>query len=202
MHTERDFQLSQALRALPARLADPCRLGDVLQALGDHAAALVLLAFSIPAIVPSPGIPAGAIFGTALAFIGLQMCLGRPRLRLPRPLARLSVGRARLERLVERIAPRLERVERRLKARAVALATPGAVRALGLVVFLMAVLIALPIPFGNTLPGLAILALALGLAQRDGLAIAAGLGLSLLACVACVALGLGGWELISRMFGA
>lgn len=201
MQTERDLHLSQALRALPARLADPCRLDDLLLALGDRAAALVLLAFSIPAIVPSPGIPAGALFGTALAFIGLQMCLGSPRLRLPRVLARLSVGRARLERMVERVAPRLERVERRLKARAVALATPGAVRALGAVVFLMAVLIALPIPFGNTLPGLAILALALGLAQRDGVAIAAGLGLALLACAVCAALALGGLELISRALG-
>ncbi|WP_066342502.1 exopolysaccharide biosynthesis protein [Azohydromonas lata] len=202
MNFDPETNLSQTLRALPARLNDQCRLGDVLLALGDRAAALILLVFSIPAIVPSPGIPAGAIFGSALAFIGLQMTLGRSHLRLPPGFARLRVGRERLERMVERFAPHLERIEGRLKAKAVSLAAPQAVRGLGLVVLIMAVLIALPIPFGNTLPGLAILALAMGLAQRDGLAIAGGLGIALVAGVVSVALIGGSWHLVSRTLGA
>ena len=82
------------------------------------------------------------------------------------------------------------------------LAAPQAVRGLGLVVLIMAVLIALPIPFGNTLPGLAILALALGLAQRDGLAIAGGLGIALVAGMVSMALIGGSWHLVSRTLGA
>ncbi|WP_374694418.1 exopolysaccharide biosynthesis protein [Halomonas sp. SpR1] len=59
--------------------------------------------------------------------------------------------------------------------------TPLAIRSIGIVIFIMAVLIALPVSFGNTLPGLAVLILSLGLAQRDGIAVAAGLGLALVA---------------------
>lgn len=202
MHSERETRLSQILRTLPTRLSDPCRVGDLLRALGDHAAALILLVFSIPAIVPTPGIPAGTVFGTALALIGLQMTLGSRHLQLPPGIARLHVGRARLERMVERMAPRVERMEKRLKARAVSLAAPLAVRGLGLVVLVMAVLIALPIPFGNTLPGLTIFTLALGLSQRDGLVIAAGLGLSLASAVVSAMLIVGSWELLTRAIGA
>ncbi len=44
---------------------------------------------------------------------------------------------------------------------------------IGIVIFLMAVIIALPIPFGNTLPGITVLIIALALAQRDDLALSA-----------------------------
>ncbi len=44
----------------------------------------------------------------------------------------------------------------------------------GLVCVLMAVVMALPIPFGDTLPGLALVLFALGMMQRDGLAVLLG----------------------------
>ena len=69
------------------------------------------------------------------------------------------------------------------------------------IVFIMAVLIALPIPFGNVLPGLAVLAIALGLAQRDDVAVLAGLVLAVLSVLTSVALIYGGWALISGWLG-
>jgi hypothetical protein len=77
---------------------------------------------------------------------------------------------------------------------------PGlrAVRPLGIVVLIMAVLVALPIPFGNLVPGLAVFLIALGLAQRDGAAVAAGLSLALLACVVSAGLLYGGWWLFAE----
>ena len=68
---------------------------------------------------------------------------------------------------------------------------------LGLVIFAMAILIALPIPFGNMLPGIAVLITALGIAQRDSLAIGAGLLVAILAVAMSAALLVGGWALIA-----
>src|SRR3546814_11677546 len=51
-------------------------------------------------------------------------------------------------------------------------------RVLGIVCLALAVIITLPIPFANMLPGLAVTALALGLIERDGLAVLIGLALS------------------------
>lgn len=65
---------------------------------------------------------------------------------------------------------------------------PLAIRLLGLVVLLNAVLIILPIPLGNILPAMAVMSVALGLIARDGMAVAAGLGLSATAVAASAAL--------------
>ncbi|WP_417339050.1 exopolysaccharide biosynthesis protein [Halomonas kashgarensis] len=167
-----------------------------MRVLEERAIALILLLFAIPAIVPTPGVPAGMVFGTALAFIGLQMALGTKRIRLPPGVARLRIGREQLERILRKAAPHIERLERRLGERLEKLVSPIAIRWIGLVVLIMALLIALPIPFGNTLPGLAVLVLALGLAQRDGIAVVAGLGLALVAAIVSTALIGGSWWLI------
>jgi hypothetical protein len=151
--------------------------------------------------VPTPRIPIGALFGWALAFVGLQMVLGSQQLRLPGRLARLRIGQGQLERMVGRAAPHLERIERWLQMRVVGLSAPRAVRALGAVVFAMGVLIVLPIPFGNTLPALAVFALALGLAQRDGIAVVVGLALAAIATATSAALIGGSWWLVERYLG-
>ena len=66
----------------------------------------------------------------------------------------------------------------------------------------MAVLIALPIPFGNMLPGIAVFLIALGLAQRDGGAVAAGLVFAVPACAFSGSVLVGGWWLIGGLTGS
>jgi hypothetical protein len=57
----------------------------------------------------------------------------------------------------------------------------------------MAVLIVLPIPFGNVLPALALVLFGLGLAFRDGIAVVAGMITALLGAAFCVGMGLAMW---------
>jgi hypothetical protein len=199
---DQDMSLAASLRMLPARLpGERLTVGDILVALGDRGTAVILLIFSIPAILPTPGVPAGAIFGTALTLFALQMMAGAEGLRLPHRIARLNIRRHHLERLVSRAAPRLDRLERRVRPRWPALIGSGTPRPLGIVICLMAILIALPIPFGNTVPGLAIFLIALGMGQRDGAAVALGLGFALLACAVSVLLLAGGWWLVEVLLG-
>jgi hypothetical protein len=56
-------------------------------------------------------------------------------------------------------------------------------RLTGAVCLLLALIITLPIPFGHMIPGAAISLLALGLIEHDGLAMALGLIVSLLALI-------------------
>lgn len=58
-----------------------------------------------------------------------------------------------------------------------------ALRVVGASVMLNAFIVFLPIPFGNTLPALANIVLALGLLFRDGLAIVAGLAITMASLV-------------------
>lgn len=82
----------------------------------------------------------------------------------------------------------IQRLERLTRPRLGALIRPSVVRLLGLVVLLNAVLIILPIPLGNTLPAVAVMTMALGLIARDGVAVAAGLVLSVGALAGSAAL--------------
>ncbi|UBR51795.1 exopolysaccharide biosynthesis protein [Halomonas sp. FeN2] len=181
--------LASALRVLPDRLpAGRPTLNDILSALGDRGLGLVLLIFSIPAIIPTPGIPAGMIFGSALALLGGQMVVGAQRVRLPSFIAQRRIGQEVLRQVFQRATPLIDKLERRLSIRLAGLMSPLAMRVIGGVIVVMALLIALPIPFGNTLPGLAILALSLGLARQDGIAVLVGMSLAVLASGVSVAL--------------
>ncbi|XUY26008.1 exopolysaccharide biosynthesis protein [Agrobacterium sp. rho-8.1] len=193
--------MAAALRRLPDGLPEKITLEGLLDKLGDQAIAFVLVVFAIPAIVPTPGIPAGMIFGTALAILSLQIIFGARRLVLPRFLGRLSVSRSIIQMTADKAAPRLATLEALLRPRGHVLSRYMGHVSIGIVIFLMAVLIALPIPFGNMLPGLAVLVIALGLAQRDDMAVLTGLLLAILSVLTSGAIIYGGWTLISGWFG-
>ena len=193
--------MAAALKKLPLGLPDRVSLDKLLDQLGDKAIAFVLLVFAIPAIVPTPGIPAGMIFGTALAILSLQIMFRARRLVLPGFIGRLSVSRSIIELTANKAAPRLEKLERLLKPRGHMLARFAGPVFIGIVIFLMAVLIALPIPFGNTLPGITVLVIALALAQRDDLALLGGLVLAVLSVLFSVGIVYGGWALIAPWLG-
>ncbi len=193
--------MAALLKGLPDELPENVTLAGLLDKLGDKAIAFVLLVFAIPAIIPTPGIPAGMIFGTALAILSLQIIFGSRRLILPGFLGRLSVSRSIIQMTADKAAPRLAKLEALLRPRGHVLSKYLGHVAIGIVIFLMAVLIALPIPFGNMLPGLAVLAIALGLAQRDDVAVLVGLLLAILSVLTSFAIIYGGWALISGWLG-
>jgi hypothetical protein len=72
--------------------------------------------------------------------------------------------------LTGKLAPYLQRIERRLRPRLTFMYNRVADRLMGAVCFLLAIIVFLPIPFGNMLPSLAIAAFAIGAAERDGVA--------------------------------
>lgn len=202
MRCEVERGLAPLLLGLPEQFAaEPPTLGRLLSVLGEKATALVLLVFSIPAIIPTPGLPAGMVFGTALALLSIQLVIGAERFLLPARLSRVKVPQALLQAMAVRLGPKLAWLETWLRPRWPVFSGPVSLRLLGAIIFVMSVLIALPIPFGNVLPGLSIFFIALGLAQRDGVAVAGGLLLAAAALAFTGFIFLGGWWLISDWMG-
>jgi hypothetical protein len=148
-------------------------VGDLLEALGDRALAALLFVFAVPNVLPVPP-GTSTILGAPLVFLAAQLAFGR-RPWLPALIARRTMTRADFAALVRRIGPSLERAERLLRPRAMGLALPPMEYLVGLVCLLLAVVLVLPVPLGNMLPALAISLLALGILERDGLWILAGL---------------------------
>jgi len=96
--------------------------------------------------------------------------IGRPTLWLPKALMKRSMRRAEFQTMTVRLRPHLKRLERHLRPRLQFLYGPIADRFIGAVCVLLAVIVFLPIPFGNMLPSFAIAAFGFGLLERDGLA--------------------------------
>ncbi len=154
------------------------KLGEVFDRLGREGFGLALLLLTLPTIIPTPG-PVGMTFGTVIALMSLQVMTGARGVWLPDILRRRRLPGPALRRGIAVSLPYLARAETWLREHRLAFLTNGAARAvLGVPVFLLAVAIALPIPFGNVAPALALLVFAFGFMARDGAAIMAGLVLS------------------------
>jgi hypothetical protein len=148
-------------------------VSDLLAALGDRALAALLFVFALPNVLPVPP-GTSVVLGTPLVFLAAQLALGRAPW-LPSVIMQRSMLRADFASLVRRMAPWLVRGERLLRPRLMALTTPPIEYVVGLVCLVLALVLALPIPLGNVLPALAICLLALGVLERDGLWVLAGL---------------------------
>jgi len=152
---------------------------DLLQALGDRALGALMFVFAVPNVIPvPPGV--SAILGTPLIFLAAQLMLGHSPW-LPELITRRSLQRTDFAALTRRIIPWLSKAERLLRPRMTMLAAPPMEYVAGLICLLLAVILVLPVPLGNTLPALAISVLALGVLERDGYWILAGLALAALA---------------------
>lgn len=159
-------------------------VGELVDGLGDTGLGLTLLLLMLPVLITIPGLPVGTVFGGAVGLLGVQLMAGAQSVRLPERLRLRSMAAPQVRRVLAAATPWLARAERLLRpGRLPALTTPGMLRLLGLVLLLQGLALAVPIPFGNPPPALAVVALGLGLLERDGLAVAVGLVLSLLALI-------------------
>lgn len=148
-------------------------VADLLDALGDRALAALLFVFALPNVLPMPP-GTSAFFGVPLVLLAAQMAFNM-RAWLPSFIARRAMARQDYATLVRRIAPWLARAERLMRPRLTPLAIGGMESVVGAVCLLMAIVLLLPIPLGNMPPAFAICLLAMGILERDGVWVLAGL---------------------------
>jgi len=169
--------LSAMLRAMAQDTrSDRISVGELLTALGDRALGALLFIFAIPNVLPTPP-GTSSVLGVPLVFLAAQLAFGRAPW-LPAVVAKRSMSRSDFASVVKRIGPWLERAEKLLRPRMTRLAAPPMEYLVGLVCLVLAIVLVLPIPLGNVLPALAISLLALGVLERDGLWVLAGLAVA------------------------
>ena len=149
--------------------AQDLRFADLLAGLGRRAFGMMLFVASLPAFIPVPGV-AGAISGPLCALVGLQLLVGLRRPWLPGFIARRGPKRASLVKFDNMLSPWLARLERLVRPRMTqVLDHRVAAMFTGLLLSVLGLLLALPIPFTNYLFGGLLLAFAFALLERDGL---------------------------------
>ena len=159
---------------------------DSLSALGRLAPLPLLAALGM---TPSPGLPLGAICGGLMVWLALAGLLRLPAGALPQGMARKRIPPGVLRAMLRQIAPPLRRLEKLARPRLAAAAWPTVA---WLAILGQGIIMALPIPLGNFLPGVAVLVLSIAVIRGDGLGVI--LGLAICAVSLAVLAGLG-WGL-------
>jgi hypothetical protein len=148
---------------------------------------------AVPCLLPVPG--AGVFMSLGMAMVAWMIWRYYPRLVMPRKVGRFQLSAPMARRALNTLAWLYEKASLIMRARQRWWMQPGHRVWLAPFVAAMALVIFLPIPFGNVVPAAALLLIGLGLVFEDGLAVLAGvaLGLALMAVLAGLAGGAAHW---------
>lgn len=145
----------------------------VFDSLNERAFGFILLILALPCCIPLLyGIP--QIVALPLMFVSAQILIGRRVPWLPQKLAARRISTEGLNSLTMRAGPWLRRIEALSHPRLGFLTRPPVERLIGLALVLFSASILVPLPGTNTVPGIAVVIVAMGLLQRDGLLVAVG----------------------------
>lgn len=148
-------------------------LADFVRAGEDRGILLAIVLCTLPNTLPIP-LPPGVstIFAVPVWFMALQLLIGRTTLWLPTVVGRKTLPVSVVQVVLEKGAGVFGKLERFIRQRPMPLPFALAERVGALLIMLLSTLIALPIPFGNLAPAVAVVLLCVSLMERDGLLMA------------------------------
>ncbi len=149
---------------------DRISLDELLAAFGLRSFGFLILVFALPNGIPAPIAPGlSAILGAPLLLLSVQMVLGFKTPWFPASWRARSFARRDVAKLLRPALPYIVKIERFIRPRFTHLAAgPLSGRLIGGLILWNAILLSLPIPFGNLIPAWAIILAALGQVERDG----------------------------------
>ncbi len=142
-------------------------LGDILASLGDKSFGLCLMLLALPSSLPVYGL--SVPLGFLMMVLGLQMGLGFRAPLIPEKARKLKIKITFIQKVLHTSERVLRLLERYLQPRYNPIFQGLPYRIMGILVFLMAFLVFLPLPLTNTFPALLIFVLGASLSQEDGL---------------------------------
>lgn len=184
MKHEPCFRISRSLESLLHRIDErgEMTVGECLEMLGSSGIAMAILLLALVNAIPIPSPPGfSMITGLPIIFFGAQLASRRETLWLPERFRRYKLRAGALTKNMLRVVPKLEKIERLLRLRWLTMSSSAMRRVIGFAVIFTGTLLSLPIPFANFPSGVALTVLSLGLIERDGVMICAGLALCLAA---------------------
>lgn len=185
--------LSDTLRHVRAGItAEEVTLGELLRLIGEQGLLLFVMFLMTPFLLPVsiPGM--STVFSVIAILVGLGVMMNRIPW-LPQRVLLRSVASASLLPALDRAIGLTSVLERFIRPRWPALTHGASLNRLnGLMIIFAAVLLLMPfvmVPFSNTFPGVAILLLAAGMVQRDGLFVVLGYAMVVVTLIYFAALG-------------
>jgi hypothetical protein len=181
-----DYRLSEVFARLAQTNADRVSVASIRDALGDRSFAALLTLFAAINMIPMPP-GTSAFLGIPLLIISAQMAYGSERAWLPRFIMDRSLSAEQFRTVMDRVVPRLQQIEKLIKPRYWPFWRRQGDRIIGIMSFVLALVLTLPIPLGNWPPAFAMALLGLSLIERDGILFALGTAMALISLAIVVA---------------
>lgn len=151
-------------------------VGEIKNALHERGFGIVMAIAAIPICLPIPAPPGyTTLFSIPLFIFSLQMIFGMRSPWLPDWLERKSIEKSTLEKVLAKADPWFKKIEKYMRPRLTNISARIWEKFIGLFAFVFAISIAIPLPLTNFLPGMGTLVMSLGLVNRDGITILAGM---------------------------
>ncbi|MEO1041512.1 MAG: exopolysaccharide biosynthesis protein [Pseudomonadota bacterium] len=167
---------------------DKISLAGLISALEERAFGLGILILALPCCIPFLyGIP--QVVALPMLALAAQLAAGRHEPWLPQSLASREVPVAGLKDVVGRTRRYLGFVEKLAAPRLQFLSEGIGARVVGAIMLIPTASILVPLPSTNTVPGIGVAIASVGLLERDGLLILAGLAIGLIWVAALIILG-------------
>jgi len=166
---------SDVLTVLASQEGDRLTVGDIVAVLKDRAFALLVVILGLPNCLPMPP-PIPLICGLLLLLVAVQLIAGMSSPWLPKALLRRSVARRDVERAANRAVPLLRRLERWSRPRLAVFDSALGMRGIGVILLTLSAALVVAAPIVGQIPlGIAVCLVGLGLVERDGIVVLAGL---------------------------
>lgn len=164
---------SQVLEDIGQKDDPKLYLGELVNAFGERGfGALMLFLGLVSAVIGAiPG--STTVLGLPILIIAFQLVIRQDQLWLPKWALASSIGRSDYRDAIAGVLPRLRRLERWSRPRLSVMTSEISEVLIGLACMILCSILVLPIPGGNLIPSLIIVAFGFGLVQRDGLAVLA-----------------------------
>lgn len=159
--------------------AERVTVADIEAVFQGRGAAALSLIFSLPFVQPIPVPGLSVVLGACVMVFGMRIAFGDGSARtLPDFVGRQSLKGATLRKLLGGARKHVARVERLFRCRLETLLQPPFGRITGIGMIASGLALALPLPpviiFSNAIPAWSIIALTLGVIEKDGLFVLVG----------------------------
>jgi hypothetical protein len=198
------MKLSQILAQLLGEYTDKSLpLAVLLEQVGNSGFGTIAGILTIPMLIPIPIPLAGfsALVGSGIILVGCQLALGYQKPYLPKRIARIELSPAATQKLLKNINRLLQPLETMSRHRFSQFSNSWwGCRITGVCLAWDALLMSLPlpIPFTNLVPAYAILFLAIGLLEFDGLFILIGYGMTVATTIFFASIAGTIWQLVNH----
>lgn len=152
------------------------KISELIEDFHENGILLAMIFFALPVAIPLPYPPGfTTIMGIPLMVLSIQMIIGSKQVKLPKRVNDYKMKNTTLKMISEKVVPIIKKIEKYVKPRFSFAQSVYCEQFIGIICLIAAMAIAIPLPLTNAVPAQGITIMALGLLNRDGLVVLAGL---------------------------